>query len=57
MKILKALIERMQYDSNSNVRSSAVEALSKFTDYELVRTSLIEALTAEKDSSIQKGSL
>jgi len=52
-KILQALIERMQQDSNSNVRLSAAEALSKFTDSELVRTSLIETLTTEKDPSIQ----
>ena len=51
--ILKALIERMQQDSNSNVRLTAVEALSKFTDNELVKTSLIETLTLEKDPSIQ----
>ncbi len=52
-KILQALIERMQQDSNSNVRLSAAEALSKFTDSELVRTSLIKTLTTEKDPSIQ----
>jgi anti-sigma-K factor RskA len=52
-KILEALIDRMQNDSNSNVRLSAAEALSKFTDSELVRTSLIETLTTEKDPSIQ----
>ena len=52
-KILQALIERMQEDSNSNVRLSAAEALSKFTDSELVRKSLIETLTLEKDPSIQ----
>ena len=52
-KILEALIDRMQNDSNSNVRLSAAEALSKFTDSELVRTSLIETLTIEKNPSIQ----
>lgn len=52
-KILKALIERMQQDSNSNVRLSAAGALSKFTDYELVRKSFIESLTIEKNPSIQ----
>lgn len=52
-KILEALIDRMQNDSNSNVRLSAAEALSKFTDSELVRTSLIETLTTEKNPSIQ----
>lgn len=51
--ILKALIERMQQDSNSNVRLTAVEALSKFTNSELVKTSLIETLSIEKDPSIQ----
>lgn len=51
--ILKALIERMQQDSNSNVRLTAVEALSKFTDSEIVKTSLIESLTKENDPSIQ----
>lgn len=52
-KILEALINRMQNDSNSNVRLSAAEALSKFTDSELVKTSLIETLTSEKVPSIQ----
>ncbi len=52
-KILEALIDRMQNDSNSNVRLSAAEALSNFTDSELVRTSLIETLTLEKNPSIQ----
>ena len=52
-KILEALINRMQNDSNSNVRLSAAEALSKFTDSELVRTSLIATLSTEKIPSIQ----
>ena len=52
-KILEALIDRMHNDSNSNVRLSAAEALSKFTDSELVRTSLIETLSTEKTPSIQ----
>ena len=52
-KILEALIDRMQNDTNSNVRLSAAEALSKFTDSELVKTSLIETLTTEKNPSIQ----
>lgn len=52
-KILEALIDRLQNDTNSNVRLSAAEALSKFTDSELVRTSLIETLTTEKNPSIQ----
>ena len=52
-KILEALIDRMQNDSNSNVRLSAAEALSKFTESELVKTSLIETLSTEKNPSIQ----
>lgn len=52
-KILEALIDRMKHDSNSNVRLTAVEALSNFTDSELVKTSLINALTIEKNPSIQ----
>ncbi len=52
-KILEALIDRMHNDSNSNVRLSAAEALSKFTDSELVKTSLIQTLTTEKNPSIQ----
>ena len=52
-KILEALIDRMHNDSNSNVRLSAAEALSKFTDSELVRTSFIKTLTTEKNPSIQ----
>lgn len=51
--ILKALIERMQKDSNSNVRLTAVEALSKFTDSELVKVSFIETLSIETDPTIQ----
>ena len=52
-KILEALIDRMHNDSNSNVRLSAAEALSKFTNSELVRTSLIKTLTTEQNPSIQ----
>lgn len=52
-KILEALIDRLKNDSNSNVRLTAAEALSKFTKSELVRKSLIEILATEKDPSIQ----
>lgn len=52
-KILEALVDRMKHDSNSNVRLTAVEALSKFTDSELVKTSLLKTLTTEKNPSIQ----
>lgn len=52
-KILMALIERMQYDSNSNVRLSAAEALSKFTESELVLNALMTVLTTEENPSVQ----
>ena len=52
-KILEALIERLQYDSNSNVRLAAVEALTKFSESELVKTAFIKALTNEENPSVQ----
>ncbi|MEE9362655.1 MAG: HEAT repeat domain-containing protein [Cellulophaga sp.] len=52
-KVLEALINRMQYDSNSNVRLAAAEAIAKFTESEKVKTALISALSSEKNPSIQ----
>ncbi len=52
-EVLEALIERMQYDANSNVRLAAAEALSKFSTSEFVRTALMESLTNENDPSVQ----
>lgn len=52
-KVLNALIDRLKFDSNINVRLAAVEALSKFTKIELVKTTLINTLTTEKNPSIQ----
>ena len=52
-KILKALIDRLQFDANSNVRLAATEALAKYTASELVKTALIKTLSTEKDPSIQ----
>jgi len=52
-KILKALIERMQYDGNINVRLAAAEALSEFPKSSLVKEAFIESLTTQKDPSLQ----
>jgi hypothetical protein len=52
-KILEALVERMQYDSNNNVRLAAAEALSDYSESSLVKDAFIEALTVQKDPSIQ----
>lgn len=52
-KIIQALINRLFFDKNTNVRSAAAEALSKFTSEEMVKIALIKALETEEDSSIQ----
>ncbi len=52
-KILIALVERMQYDGNVNVRLAAAEALSEFPKSTLVKEAFIEALTTQKDPSLQ----
>ncbi|GMN10290.1 hypothetical protein MTsPCn9_12950 [Croceitalea sp. MTPC9] len=51
--IVKALANRMLNDENTNVRLTAVEALSKFSKSELVKLAFIEALETEKDPSVQ----
>ena len=51
--ILKALIDRMLHDKNTNVRLTAVEALNNFTSSETVKNAFLEALKKEKDPSIQ----
>ncbi|WP_103069616.1 HEAT repeat domain-containing protein [Aquimarina sediminis] len=51
--ILNALISKMHYDDHINVRLAAAEALSKFSDSEIVRKALIHALDMEQDSGMQ----
>ncbi|MFD2588951.1 zf-HC2 domain-containing protein [Croceitalea marina] len=51
--IVKALANRMLNDENTNVRLIAAEALSKFSNSELVKLAFIEALETEKDPSVQ----
>ena len=52
-KILEALIDRMNYDANINVRLAAAEALSRFANNERVKEAFIQALTTENNPSIQ----
>lgn len=51
--ILRALIETMNNDDNSNVRMAAVNALSKFASEPVVREALVETLSNQSDPIIQ----
>lgn len=51
--ILKALINKMHYDDHINVKLAAAEALIKFSNIEMVRKALINALDMEQDSGMQ----
>lgn len=51
--VVEALAERMLNDDNTNVRLTAMEALSRFAESEEVKKVFIQALKTEKDPSIQ----
>lgn len=51
--LLQAIIDRMQLDANVNVRLTAAEALSRFSDNIAVRDAFIEVLENEKNPEIQ----
>ena len=52
-EILNALITTMNYDDNVNVRMAAVEALTYYADYELVKKAFIQALQNQDNPTIQ----
>lgn len=52
-EVLEAIIDRMHFDANVNVRLAAVEALSKYSDSEQVKAAFIKSLTNEKNPNIQ----
>lgn len=52
-KIIEALINRLYYDKNTNVRLAAAETLAKFSSQEMVKTALIKSLETEKVASVQ----
>ncbi len=51
--VMEALIDRMHFDGNVNVRLAAVEALSKYSKNEKVKNAFIKSLTNEKNPNIQ----
>ncbi len=53
IKIIEALINRLFFDKNANVRLAAAETLTKFSSKEIVRDALLKALVTEKNSSVQ----
>ena len=52
-EIVDALVKRMLYDENTNVRLTAVNALEGFITSETVKDGFIKALDTEKDPTIQ----
>ncbi|TMM32504.1 hypothetical protein FDT66_02540 [Polaribacter aestuariivivens] len=52
-KIIEALINRLFFDKNANVRSAAAETLAKFSSEIIVRDALIKALETDKNTTVQ----
>ncbi len=52
-KVLEALIDRLHFDGNVNVRLAAVEALSRYSENEKVKDAFIKSLTNETNPNIQ----
>ena len=52
-KIIEAIINRLFFDKNTNVRLAAAETLSKFSSEEIVRQAFIKSLETEKNASVQ----
>jgi len=52
-KIINAIINRLLFDKNTNVRLAAAEALSKFSKEIIVRDALIKSLETDKNTTVQ----
>lgn len=52
-KIIEALINRLFFDKNTNVRLAAAEALSKFSEENIVRDAFIKSLETDNNASVQ----
>ena len=52
-KILNAFLETLNNDPNPNVRLTAVEALSKFSDIQFVRHGLINSISTQESPLVQ----
>lgn len=53
IKIIEALINRLFFDKNANVRLTAAETLFKFSSEEIVKDALIKSLATEKNALVQ----
>lgn len=51
--VLRTLIDVVRHDESSNVRQTAVEALSNYIDDANVRSALIKALPKEEDAAVK----
>jgi hypothetical protein len=52
-KIIQALINRLFFDKNTNVRLAAAETLLKFSSERMVRDALIKSLETDKSTAVQ----
>ncbi len=52
-KILNAFLETLNSDPNPNVRLTAVEALSKYSDIQFVRSGLIKSISVQDSPLVQ----
>ncbi|NBA87869.1 hypothetical protein GVN16_19020 [Emticicia sp. CRIBPO] len=52
-EVLESLINTLNSDSNTNVRTAAAEALSHFGNKKVARDALIQALGSQKDPALQ----
>lgn len=52
-EIIDTLIKILHEDSNVNVKIATIDALLKFSDNEIIRKNLVEALANEKQSLVQ----
>jgi len=52
-KIIEAIIHKLLFDKNANVRLAAAETLSKFSSEIMVRDALIKSLETDKNTSVQ----
>jgi hypothetical protein len=52
-KVLGALINTLNHDKNVNVRLASLYSLAKFTDFQLVRDSLVNSLKIQTEPVIQ----
>ena len=52
-KVIAALLDRLDFDPNINVRLASIDALSKFSDQPAVRRGLLESLARQESPLVQ----